>query len=101
MRDIIYHKTIANTKTQSHTNQVMTTSVDVTTPVRVNLETSSSPITFTPHDSHEGSTTAFGTTTATATTMLLSETDNPTHFSRLLDSSVITDPDRFAMQQVE
>ena len=94
---------IASTESQSHTDEVilMTTSVDITTPARVNLETSSSPIRSTSLDNHEGSTTALGTTTATATTMLLSETNNPTHFSRSMDSSVTTDPDRFAVQQVE
>ena len=92
---------IASTESQSYTDEVMTTSVDVTTPARVNMETSSSTITSTSHDSHEGSTTALGTTTATATTMLLSETNNPTHFSQSMDSSVTTDPDRFAVQQVE
>ena len=54
------HTTIASTKTQSHTNQVMTTSVDVTTPARMNMKTSSSPITSTSHDGHESLTTTFG-----------------------------------------
>ena len=92
---------ITSTESQSHTDEVMTTSVDITTTASVNLETSNSAITSTPHDSHEGSTTALGTTTATATTMPLSETNNPTHFSQSMDSSVTTDPDRFAVQQVE
>ena len=40
-------------------------------------------------------------TTATTTTMLLSETNNPTHFSQSMDSSITIDSDRFAVQQVE
>ena len=63
--------------------------------------TTSPPSDTTSQLPHEGSTTALGTTIATATTMLLSETNDPTHFSRSMDSSVTTDPDRFAVQQVE
>ena len=47
---------IASTESQSHTDEVMTTSVDVTTPARVNQETSSSLIGSTSWDGHEGST---------------------------------------------
>jgi predicted outer membrane repeat protein len=94
---------IASTKIQSHTDEVTTISVDVTTPGSVTQETSSSPIVSTAHDGHEGSTTTpvqIGTTTATPTTVS-SETDRPTYFSGSMDSSVTTDPDRLAVLQGE
>ena len=83
----------------------MTTSVDVTTPTRVNLETSSSPIASTSRDDHEGSTTISTElaiiTTATTTTISLSETDSHQLLSRdqCMDLSIITDPDR--VQQIK
>ena len=96
---------IASTESQLHTDEVMTTSVDVTTSASsVNQEISSSPIGSTSRDGHEGSTTIpveLSTTTATAITISISETDNPTSVSGSMDSSVTTDPDGVVVQQVE
>ena len=92
---------IASTESQPHTDEVVTTSVDVTTPAGVNQETSSSPIASTSQDGHEGSTTMpveLSITTATVTTITLSETDSPTGS---MDSSVTTNPDRVAVLQGE
>jgi hypothetical protein len=93
----------ASTKPQSLSDEVMTTSVDVTTPASVNQETSGCPISSTSQDDHKGSTVTpaqIGTTTATPTTVS-SETDRPTYFPGSIDSGVTTDPDRLAVLQGE
>ena len=96
---------VVSTESQSHTDKVMITSVDVTTSASsVNQETSSSPIGPTSWDGYEGSTTMpveFSITTATATTISISETDSPTSVSGSMDSSATTDPDRVAVHVLQ